>query len=76
MPAKDIFDNAVKNALIKEGQTITGDPLYLEYGEVDLYVDLGAEKLIAAEQDHRKIGVEINNFNLNCLFNSTANRNT
>ncbi len=57
MPAKDIFHNAVKNALIKEGWTITDNPLYLEYGEVDLYVDLGAEKLIATEKYHQKIAV-------------------
>ena len=70
MPAKDIFHNAVKNALIKEGWTITDDPLYLEYGEVDLYVDLGAEKLIAAEKDHQKIAVEIKSFNQPSLISA------
>ena len=63
MPAKDIFHDTVKNALIKEGWTITDDPLYLDYGGVDMYVDLGAEKLIAAEKDRHKIAVEIKSFN-------------
>ena len=63
MPAKDIFHDTVKNALIKEGWTITDDPLYLDYGGVDMYVDLGAEKLIAAEKDRQKIAVEIKSFN-------------
>ncbi|NEQ08970.1 MAG: fatty-acid oxidation protein subunit alpha [Moorea sp. SIO2B7] len=63
MPAKDIFHDTVKNALIKEGWIITDDPLYLDYGGVDMYVDLGAEKLIAAQKDQQKIAVEIKTFN-------------
>jgi hypothetical protein len=63
MPAKDIFHNSLKNALIKEDWTITDDPLYLDYGGVDLYVDLGAEKMIAAEKNQQKIAVEIKSFN-------------
>ena len=39
MPAKDIFHDTVKNALIKEGWIITDDPLYLDYGRVDMYND-------------------------------------
>ena len=55
MPAKDIYHDAVRNALIKEGWTITDDPLILSIGKRDLFVDLGAEKLITAEKDHQKI---------------------
>ncbi len=62
MPAKDIYHNTVKNALIKDGWTITHDPLILSIGKKDLFVDLGAEKLIAAEKDSRKIAVEIKSF--------------
>ncbi len=51
MPAKDIFHDALKNALIKEGWSITDDPLYLEFGGVDMYVYLGAEKVVGAEKD-------------------------
>ena len=43
MPARDIYHNTVKNALTKDGWTITHDPLKLQWGAKDLYVDLGAE---------------------------------
>ena len=48
MPAKDIYHETVKNALIKDGWTITDDPLKLTIGSRSLYVDLGAEKLICS----------------------------
>lgn len=60
--AKDKFHDAVKNALIKEGWTVTDDPLFLQFGGVDLFVDLGAEKIIAAQKENQKIAVEIKTF--------------
>jgi Holliday junction resolvase-like predicted endonuclease len=54
MPAKDIYHNLAKKALMKEGWNITNDPLSVQFGGIDLYVDLGAEKLIAAEKDEQK----------------------
>ena len=45
MPAKDIYHACVKNALIKDGWTITHDPLRLPLGGKDVYVDFGAEQL-------------------------------
>lgn len=62
MAAKDIFHDAVKAALEKEGWTITHDPLFIRIGGVEMYVDLGAEKLMAAEKDGQKIAVEIKSF--------------
>ncbi|MGK7875405.1 MAG: XisH family protein [Xenococcaceae cyanobacterium] len=62
MPARDIYHNSVKNALIKDGWTITHDPLKLEWGAKDLYVDLGAMQLVAAEREERKIAVEVKSF--------------
>ncbi len=53
MPAHDTFHEAVKHGLIKDGWTITHDPYPLEFGGTDLYVDLGAEKMIAAERGNR-----------------------
>ena len=38
------------------------DPLKLTIGGHSLYVDLGAEKLIAAQKDSREIAVEIKSF--------------
>lgn len=62
MPAKDIYHDNLKNALIKDGWTITDDPLKLTIGSRSLFVDLGAEKLIAAQKDSQKIAVEIKSF--------------
>jgi hypothetical protein len=62
MPARDAFHQAVRQALIKDGWTITDDPLIVEFGGVDLYIDLAAEKLIAAEKEGVSIAVEIKSF--------------
>ncbi|MCP9495816.1 MAG: XisH family protein [Pyrinomonadaceae bacterium MAG19_C2-C3] len=62
MPAKDIYHDTVRNALIKDGWTITDDPLRLQVGLHKMFVDLGAEKLIAAERGEEKIAVEIKSF--------------
>jgi len=60
--AKDLFHDAVRNALIKDGWLITDDSFFLKVGGVELYIDLGAEKLIAAERNNEKIAVEIKSF--------------
>jgi hypothetical protein len=62
MSARDIFHNAVKIALEHDGWTITHDPLKLEFGLGSLYVDLGAERVIAAERENQKIAVEVKSF--------------
>ncbi|MEH2415625.1 element excision factor XisH family protein [Nostoc sp.] len=62
MPAKDTYHNAVRNALEKDSWQITKDPFILKWGTRDLYIDLGAEKLIAAEKSGEKIAVEIKSF--------------
>ncbi|WP_255603813.1 XisH family protein [Oscillochloris sp. ZM17-4] len=62
MPARDIYHRTVKQALIKAGWEITHDPLRLQWGSKDMYIDLGAETLVAAEQQGRKIAVEIKSF--------------
>lgn len=62
MPAKDIYHDSVKNALIKDRWTITHEPLTLRVGRKDLFVDLGAEQFLAAEKQGRKIAVEIKSF--------------
>jgi XisH protein len=62
MPARDRYHDQFKNALTKEGWTITHDPLHVKWGTKDMYVDLGAEFLIAAEKDTCKIAVEVKSF--------------
>jgi len=62
MPVKDLYHDTVRTALIKDGWTITDDPLILKIGERFTFIDLGAKKLIAAERDSEKIAVEIKSF--------------
>lgn len=62
MPAKDFYHDAVKEALIKEGWTITDDPLILPAGFTNVFIDLGAERFIGAEKGNEKIAVEIKSF--------------
>ena len=62
MPAKDFFHEHVKRALVKDGWTITDDPLSLKWLGTVLFIDLGAERLIAAEKGAQKIAVEIKSF--------------
>ncbi len=59
MPAKDLYHEAVKNALIKDGWTITADPYPIEFEDAELYPDLAIEKYISEEQRQRKIIIEI-----------------
>jgi len=62
MPAKDIYHDTVKNGLIKEGWTITHDQLFIQFDEVEMYIDLGAEKVLEAEKEGQKIAVEVKSF--------------
>lgn len=62
MPARDRLHDVVKTALIRDGWTITHDPLRLTSGRRSLYVDLGAERLLAAEKNAFRIAVEIKTF--------------
>ena len=63
MPALDRYHHAVRNALIKDGWTITADPLQLSVGQRTLAVDLGAERLlIGAERGTERIAVEVKTF--------------
>jgi hypothetical protein len=52
----------VKEALTKDGWTITHDPLRLRWGGKTHYVDLGAERLLAATKNQHKIAVEVKSF--------------
>jgi hypothetical protein len=63
MPAKNLYHQAVVNALVKDGWTITHDPLTITFGGRDLFVYLGAEhSAFAAEKDEVKIAIEVQSF--------------
>lgn len=62
MAQLDKIHDAVKNALIKDGWTITADPFRIEFEEYRLYADLSAERPIAAVRADEKIVVEIKSF--------------
>ena len=62
VPAKDLYHDVVRRSLIKDGWTITHDPLVLKWGAKDLYVDLGAERLLAAERGGERIAIEVKSF--------------
>jgi len=62
MQGEDLYHDTVCTALIKDGWTITHDSLILKIGGRSVFVDLGAEKLIAAERGSEKIAVEIKSF--------------
>jgi predicted ATP-binding protein involved in virulence len=62
MARKDLYHDVVRHALEKDGWIITDDPLDLSTGEVELFADLGAERVIAAERNSEKIAIEIKSF--------------
>jgi hypothetical protein len=41
---------------------VTHDPLEIKVGGVDMEIDLGAERIIAAERQGQKIAVEVKSF--------------
>lgn len=62
MPAKDFYHPHVVDALVRDGWTITHDPLSLRVGGKDMFVDLGAERFVGAERDGERIAVEVKSF--------------
>lgn len=63
MPQQDLYHDRVRNALVKDGWTITDDPFQIAYKGLRVYADLGAEKVIAASKADHKIVVKIKVFN-------------
>ena len=63
MSARDLFHDAVRNALVKDGWEITHDPLRVQWRKTrTMQIDLGAQMLLAALKDARKIAVEVKSF--------------
>jgi hypothetical protein len=62
VPQYDAHHEVVKRALVNDGWTITDDPLELQYKDMRLFADLGAERALAAQKGDQKIAVEIKVF--------------
>ena len=62
MPARDRFHDLLLRLLVADGWTITHDPYHIPVGRKNLFVDLGAEKLLAAERQGQRIAVEVKTF--------------
>jgi hypothetical protein len=61
--AKDLYHEHVREALMKDGWSITHDHYYLDVSDpAPMEIDLGAEKLISAERGADKILVEVKSF--------------
>src|SRR5258708_6767067 len=62
MSAKDIYHEPFVRALQKDGWTITHDPLTVAVEGTNLLVDVGAERVVTAEREGKRIAVEIKSF--------------
>ena len=67
--ARDKYHYHVREALVKDGWTITDDPYYIISPGLNYPVDLGAEKIIGAIKENKKIAVEIKSFLADSLPN-------
>jgi hypothetical protein len=68
MPALDTIHEVVRQALLKEDWTITDDPLTLDFYELVVYADLGAEKTLGARRGGERRAIEIKSFSSNLPF--------
>jgi hypothetical protein len=62
MAARDRIYRAVRNALVRDGWTITHDPYRLTHETDVVEIDLGAEQPLGAERGGDLIAVEIKSF--------------
>jgi XisH protein len=62
MPARDRIHAQIVAALRHDGWTITHDPYRLVFEDEPVYIDLGAERVVAAQRGREKIAVEIKSF--------------
>lgn len=70
MPKPDLYHNCVCNALRKDNWSVTHEHMSLQYGKRTVNIDIGAEKLIAAEKGKTKIAVEVKSFTEPSMVNA------
>ncbi len=73
MPAKDLYHDNFKKSLIKANWVITHDPYIIAFGTKDVFIDIGTERIFAAEKDDQKIAVEIKSFRGNSEIRDLEN---
>ncbi len=61
MPAKDLYHDIVKRALVNDGWTVTHDPLTLRWASKDYFVDLGRRsswqrRRVGGQELHQPVG--------------------
>lgn len=62
MARLDKIHEAVRNAIIKDGWTITDEPLSFLFETQRVLIDIAAEKIFTAEKEGRKIAIEVKSF--------------
>lgn len=62
MPGRDILNPVVRRALERDGWVVTADPLVLRVGRRNVFVDLGAERILTADRGAERIAVEVKSF--------------
>ena len=69
MPAEDKVHQPVRNALIKEGWTITAEPYLIDVEGEFLYADIGAERILE-DKKVQAIIVEVKSFRERSLIHA------
>ena len=62
MSARDVLHPIARPALERDGWVVTDDPLRLQVGRRQRFIDLGAEQLIGAARGSVRIAVEVKSF--------------
>lgn len=62
MAVQDQIHAAVRTALIRDGWSISDEPLTIRWDHSQLEIDLGAERILLAEKQQEVIAVEIKSF--------------
>jgi hypothetical protein len=73
MPRKDQIHEVVKNALVKDGWTITDDPFRIVYEDADVYADLRIVKTEVGTMILRALIIEIKGFTGDSPLHSLEN---
>ena len=68
MPAKDFYHDSVRDALVRDGWTITHDPFTIPSSPGADFAYPGADRALAAEKGDREIVVDVMSFSENSVL--------